>query len=138
MGLHFDETKFAFLSEQLKGRLEVTRQSSEAYLEQLEIDAPKEELRALAQTLTVAETYFFRNSNQFQVLRELALPERLQRQISSAKRLRNCSTPTSMPRRDAMAARAMSEVENSAAGSSAFVMAGASAFVMAFRISSNS
>ena len=88
MGLHFDETKFAFLSEQLKGRLEVTRQSSEAYLEQLEIDAPKEELRALAQTLTVAETYFFRNSNQFQVLRELALPERLQRQISSAKRLR--------------------------------------------------
>lgn len=87
LGLHFDETKYAFLSEQLKSRLEVNRQSSDAYLAQLETDAPKEELRALAQTLTVGETYFFRNTNQFQALRELALPERWHRQVAP-KRLR--------------------------------------------------
>jgi chemotaxis protein methyltransferase CheR len=87
LGLHFDETKFAFLSEQLKGRSEANGQSNEAYLAQLEIKAPREELRTLAETLTVAETYFFRNSNQFQVLRELALPERRQMQIAP-KRLR--------------------------------------------------
>ena len=87
LGLHFDETKFAFLSEQLRGRLKANSQSSEAYLARLEVDAPKEELRALAQTLTVAETYFFRNSNQFRAFREVALPERWQAQIDP-KRLR--------------------------------------------------
>jgi chemotaxis protein methyltransferase CheR len=87
LGLYFDETKLAFLSEQLNGRSESNRQSNEAYLAQLEIDASKAEVRALAPLLTVAETYFFRNSNQFQVLRELALPDRWQNQ-TGAKRLR--------------------------------------------------
>jgi chemotaxis protein methyltransferase CheR len=87
LGLHFDDAKFTFLSEQLKGRLAASGQSSDAYLAQLELDPPKEELRALARTLTVGETYFFRNSNQFQAMRELALPERWRSQIG-AKRLR--------------------------------------------------
>jgi chemotaxis protein methyltransferase CheR len=87
LGLHFDETKLAFLSEHLKGRLKVCAQSSEAYLARLEIAAPREELRALAQTLTVAETYFFRNSNQFRAFREVALPDRCQAQ-KDPKRLR--------------------------------------------------
>ncbi|MGA8709242.1 MAG: protein-glutamate O-methyltransferase CheR [Steroidobacteraceae bacterium] len=67
--------------------MKANSQSSEAYLARLEVDAPKEELRALAQTLTVAETYFFRNSNQFRAFREVALPERWQAQIDP-KRLR--------------------------------------------------
>jgi chemotaxis protein methyltransferase CheR len=87
LGLYFDDTKFEFLSDHLKDRLDASDQSIDAYLAQLEIDAPKEELRALAQKLTVAETYFFRNSNQFLALRELALPERWQRQ-TGPKRLR--------------------------------------------------
>jgi chemotaxis protein methyltransferase CheR len=87
LGLHFDDAKFTFLSEQLKGRLEVSGQSSDAYLAQLEVDPPKEELRALARILTVGETYFFRNSGQFQAMRELALPERWRAQMGE-KRLR--------------------------------------------------
>jgi chemotaxis protein methyltransferase CheR len=87
LGLHFDDAKFTFLSEQLKDRLEASGQSSDAYLAQLEVDPPKEELRALARILTVGETYFFRNGNQFQAMRELAMPERWHAQMGE-KRLR--------------------------------------------------
>ncbi len=37
-----------------------------------------EEIRALAERLTVGETYFFRHPDQFRALAEIALPERLQ------------------------------------------------------------
>jgi chemotaxis protein methyltransferase CheR len=87
LGLYFDDTRLAFLSEQLKRRSELNHQSSEAYLLQLEAEAPKAEVRALAPLLTVAETYFFRNANQFQVLRERALPERCEAH-AEAKRVR--------------------------------------------------
>jgi chemotaxis protein methyltransferase CheR len=87
LGLHFDETKLPFLSEQLMSRSQSNRQSNEDYLTQWERGVPQDEVRALAPALTVAETYFFRNNQQFRVLRELALPERWQAQIGP-KRLR--------------------------------------------------
>ncbi len=87
LGLHFDETKLPFLSEQLTSRSQTNRQSNEDYLTQWEFGAPRDEVRALAPALTVAETYFFRNSQQFRVLRELAIPERRQARTGS-RRLR--------------------------------------------------
>jgi chemotaxis protein methyltransferase CheR len=76
LGLHFDETKSGFLEEVLRRRLETLDQGCEAYLRQLEAD-PARELRALARELTVGETYFFRNTNQFLALAGVALPERM-------------------------------------------------------------
>jgi chemotaxis protein methyltransferase CheR len=87
LGLQFDETRLPFLSEQLASRSQSNRQSNEDYLTQWERGAPRDEVRALAPALTVAETYFFRNRQQFRVLRELALPERWQAQ-AAPKRLR--------------------------------------------------
>jgi chemotaxis protein methyltransferase CheR len=87
LGLHFDETRLPFLCEQLASRSQSTRQSNDDYLTRWEFEAPRDEVRALAPALTVAETYFCRNSQQFRALRELALPERWQAQ-AGIRRLR--------------------------------------------------
>jgi chemotaxis protein methyltransferase CheR len=77
LGLHLDESKSGFLAEVLRGRLDGA-QSPESYLNRLGASAPSgEELRALAQELTVGETYFFRNADQFRAFGELVLRNRL-------------------------------------------------------------
>ena len=76
-GLQFDDGKLAFLSEVLHRRLDVSRRAPDAYLHMLEQGGSREDQDALAQELTVPETYFFRNIEQFRVLSEVALPERL-------------------------------------------------------------
>lgn len=78
LGLHFDDSKLAFLAEVLRRRLDATDLGCETYLQRLE--APEDrgrELRVLAQELTVTETYFFRNLEQFRAFAEVALPERI-------------------------------------------------------------
>lgn len=87
-GLQFDDSKLAFLADVLRRRLEVGRQDSERYLRQLE-RGPRDdgESGALAQELTVGETYFFRNIDQFRAFREIALPQR-QRANRDARVLR--------------------------------------------------
>ncbi len=77
LGLQFDEAKQAFLGEVLQRRLGRLKGSADAYLRQLETRPACTELGALAEELTVGETYFFRNSEQFCALAELALPERV-------------------------------------------------------------
>jgi chemotaxis protein methyltransferase CheR len=78
LGLSFDDTKLGFLADLLVRRAEARRLRSPAYLEQLEGGlSARDELRALAADLTVTETYFFRNPDQFRALREHALPSRL-------------------------------------------------------------
>lgn len=76
MGLSFEDAKLGWLDEVLRRRVEATRCSSEFYLARLESGVSSDEIRALAQELTVAETYFFRNIDQFHALREHATPER--------------------------------------------------------------
>jgi chemotaxis protein methyltransferase CheR len=78
LGLSFDDAKLGFLADVLGRRLEATGQRCESYLGQLE-SAPsaRDEVRALATELTVTETYFFRNPDQFRALAQSALPSRL-------------------------------------------------------------
>ena len=77
LGLRFDDSKSAFLSEILQRRLNHTGRRLEDYLLRFELgEPPIDELRLLAQELTVTETYFFRNAEQLQALVEVALPSR--------------------------------------------------------------
>jgi len=87
LGLQFDEGKRAFLAEVLARRAAAHRSGADTYLRALEASIPRAERRALAQELTVAETYFFRNADQFQALREVAIPARL-RARAEERRLR--------------------------------------------------
>lgn len=83
LGLRFDDDKLGWLGQVLQRRMAATPLEGEAYLAQLEAPAgagtqdPRCELAALAQELTVVETYFFRNREQFLALQEHAVPQRL-------------------------------------------------------------
>jgi len=74
-GLHFDDDKLAHLSSILDRRAAARHVGADHYLS-MHI-AEEAELGALATELTVGETYFFRNFEQFAALRDLVLPERL-------------------------------------------------------------
>lgn len=63
-GLAFDASKQTLLDEVLQRRTSATRTSVEEYVALVESGAG--ELRALAQELTIGETYFFRHKEQFQ------------------------------------------------------------------------
>ncbi len=78
LGLSFDDARLGFLAEVLGRRVEALGQPCEVYLGQLESVPPaRDELRALATDLTVTETYFFRNPDQFRALAQSALASRL-------------------------------------------------------------
>ena len=87
LGLHFEDAKLGFLADVLRRRRDAVGQSMEVYLARLERENLPDEIGALAQELTVPETYFFRNSDQYRALADIALPDRLAAQ-SGAKRLR--------------------------------------------------
>jgi chemotaxis protein methyltransferase CheR len=75
-GLQFDDSKLGELTEILHERLRATHltQATE-YLER-GLTAP-EELQALAERLTVPETYFFRVADHFRAFGEIVLPQRM-------------------------------------------------------------
>jgi chemotaxis protein methyltransferase CheR len=77
IGLQFDDAKLGFLGEVLQRRLDKLGHSSEAYVWGLQRGTANGEIAALARELTVGETYFFRNIEQFHALAEVALPERM-------------------------------------------------------------
>jgi len=78
LGLRFDESRLTFLAEVLARRAAAQRLSPGAYVAALSAKVEEaNELSALASELTVGETYFFRHVEQFNALREVALPERL-------------------------------------------------------------
>jgi len=77
IGLRFDDTKLAFLNEVLQRRVKDRGRDGESYLWELEYEPPSAEFAALARELTVGETYFFRNSEQFDALAEVVLPDRM-------------------------------------------------------------
>ena len=74
LGLSFDSSRTAFLSDLLAARLASTGQDPATYLSDCERGRDPEESRALARELTVGETYFLRNAAQFRALAESALP----------------------------------------------------------------
>lgn len=78
LGLNFDDGKLAYLAEILKRRQDAAGQACAVYLGRLEsVGQAQEELRVLATDLTVNETYFFRNADQFRALVHGALPSRV-------------------------------------------------------------
>ena len=82
-GLQFDDAKLPFLGEVLQRRLDRLDCSSACYLEKLEEEKLSGELTALAQELTVGETYFFRHNDQFRAFADIALPTRMRARESS-------------------------------------------------------
>jgi chemotaxis protein methyltransferase CheR len=77
IGLQFDDARFDYLREVFQRRVAVSGRDSAAYLQNLEYEQSGGEISALARELTVGETYFFRNHEQFDALAEVVLPERL-------------------------------------------------------------
>src|SRR5580693_2816298 len=75
LGLRFEDGRTGALAELLHSR--AAAHELERYLARLEAPEGKGEVRRLAQELTVGETYFFRNAEQFQAFEEVALPTRL-------------------------------------------------------------
>jgi chemotaxis protein methyltransferase CheR len=80
IGLQFDDAKLGYLGEVLQRRIDKCGRGCAAYLWELEYEPSEGEISALARELTVGETYFFRNHEQFEALAEVALPERVRAQ----------------------------------------------------------
>jgi chemotaxis protein methyltransferase CheR len=88
VGLRFDENRSSFLAEVLERRVQARRTTIDGYLTALQLEQEgSRELGELARELTVGETYFFRHADQFQALREVALPERISARAAT-RRLR--------------------------------------------------
>ncbi len=76
LGMHFDESKFGELGKVLQHRMQASSLECAEYLKRLSTEAGREEVASLARELTVTETYFLRNIEQFQAFIDIALPER--------------------------------------------------------------
>lgn len=78
LGLHFDESKLGNLAKILHHRAQVHGAGCAQYLSDFMAGTRNaEELYRLAGELTVTETYFLRNVDQFNACLEVALPDRL-------------------------------------------------------------
>jgi chemotaxis protein methyltransferase CheR len=74
LGMQFEDSKLGELSDVLRVRMAALRASSvDAYITRLD----ETELAALAERLTIGETYFFRYREQFDAFAEVALPAAL-------------------------------------------------------------
>jgi len=87
LGLQFEDSKSRFLAEVLGRRTLATNRSFSEYVDLIVSQRPRTELGELAKELTVPETYFFRNIDQFHALAECAIPERM-KERSAERQLR--------------------------------------------------
>src|SRR4029077_2269193 len=80
MGLHFEDAKLEFLADILRQRMESTGSHLfSSYQKRFAASSGADnEICALAEQLTVCETYFFRYAQQFQALVEFVIPDRMQ------------------------------------------------------------
>ncbi len=77
LGLHFDDTKLQHLRDALSDRMRALgHRDFDTYEGRLR-GSGSEEIRALADALTVGETYFFRYWDHFRAFVEVVLPERV-------------------------------------------------------------
>ena len=77
MGWTFADGDVPHLAQELDRRSDARAMSRDAYLTRLGAGRWSEEICALAEDLTITETYFFRHAEQFRALAEAALPERM-------------------------------------------------------------
>ena len=92
LGLQYEEGRLDFLADVMRLRMQPAGRgrfaSCSAYLVYLKASPSRSaEWRALAEQLTVNETFFFRNTDNFLALAELVLPERI-RAKAQTKQLR--------------------------------------------------
>jgi chemotaxis protein methyltransferase CheR len=88
LGLWFEDGKLEYLAGVLERRLEARSEVAAQYLVNLEVSSKtQKELSAVAQELTVGETYFFRHTDQLRAFSDVALPARLDAR-STVKQLR--------------------------------------------------
>ncbi|HET7755256.1 MAG TPA: protein-glutamate O-methyltransferase CheR [Anaeromyxobacteraceae bacterium] len=86
MGLNFEDARMDVLAAAAGERLAAQRISFDELVSRIEAAHP-EEVRALAERLTVGETYFFRNTNDLQAFVRVVLPARI-RARAGQRRLR--------------------------------------------------
>ncbi|MFI5935309.1 CheR family methyltransferase [Actinoplanes sp. NPDC051494] len=77
LGWVFDDNDSPQLAQVLGRRADAAKLDRTAYLSRLGAGDWPAELSALAEELTINETYFFRHGEQFRALAEVALPERI-------------------------------------------------------------
>jgi chemotaxis protein methyltransferase CheR len=79
LGLHFEDGKLDFLADVLRQRMEATRcEHFSSYHDHIKPSASEsEEMRAVAEQLTVCETYFFRYQDHFRAFTETVVPDRI-------------------------------------------------------------
>jgi chemotaxis protein methyltransferase CheR len=87
LGLQFEDARLDEVGALLRHRTAATGTDVPGYLRLLGGPAGAAEARAVAEVLTVGETYFFRNEEQFGAMTEVAIPELLRRR-SGRPRLR--------------------------------------------------
>ena len=89
LGLHYEDGRLDYLADVLRQRMESTGSPRfDAYVKRLTTSpSGSEELRALAEQLTVNETFFFRNADNFRAFVEVVLPDRVRAKLHD-KRLR--------------------------------------------------
>lgn len=99
VGLYFDESSIRSLSISVLKRMEVTQiDSFSEYLSFIKYNsAGAEELKNLVDIITIPETYFFRNTPQFDALIKTILPEFIAKRVSEGNYYLNiwsagCST----------------------------------------------
>ena len=85
LGLHFHDSKLDVLADVLRLRMEDTQCARFSDYERI-FSCPKE-IRAVAERLTVCETYFFRYAEHFRAFTEVVIPDRVRRQAHQ-RRLR--------------------------------------------------
>jgi len=87
LGLSFPETGSGLLVTALRRRAAHHQTSGGEYLDRFAAGLPWKELAAVAEDLTITETYFFRHAEQLQALSDEVLPQRL-RARADERRLR--------------------------------------------------
>ncbi len=88
LGLQFDDTKLEYLADVVRRRLDDSgRDDPRAYLALIDAPEGRDELRTLADVLTVGETYFFRYADHFRAFSEAILPGRIEAR-AAARQLR--------------------------------------------------
>ena len=79
LGLHFEDGKLDFLADVLRRHMARTGcdHFSSFYQRLVSCTSESAETRALAEELTVCETYFFRYADHFRALTEMVVPDRI-------------------------------------------------------------
>ena len=84
MGLNFEGARLDVLASAARSRLEAVGVGLDELIRRIEAGDP-DEVRALAERLTVGETFFFRNTNDLQAFVRVVLPDRIRARAAQRK-----------------------------------------------------